>query len=614
MEIHKNYAQMKKEHMNGWHTWNVYSVMSHVRMPEALALNICVKEYQDGMYLREALIGRFGKPPITEAIYPGAHTYDDSYTQLMLEWKDMQFNVETATDGDDILMWIEPLKMQPVTATIVLEAGYIWNRPGYVKHTEDGTLTAVSSCQTTIRALGGDDTDDVNNIPALSPFLTKRISEPVCFYTGRERTKQEIRALIDEKKRLHESEKQQYGEMAELFETTQCALMWDTIYDPSYDRVVSPVSRLWSINQGGSVLFDWDNYFAGYMASLGNKALAYANIIEMTLEITDDGFIPNGVWGSGWKSLDRSEPPVGSKMTMMIYEKYGDKWLLEYLYPYLMRWNEWYYRKRSNEAGEFTLGSDPYEPTFGLIWETAERGVNDTFGAAMEAGLDNSPMYDDIPFDKERHVMYLADVGLTGLFIMDCRALIEMAKVLGKDEDIEVLKVRRERAEMGLENLWDEEKGFYYNRRTDTGEFSRRISPNNFYALFSDRIPKERVERMINEHYYNTEEFYGDWMLPSIARNDPAFKDQRYWRGRVWAPMNFLVYLALEGHGLPQVEKDLAQKSRVLIEKEWNEHRHIHENYNSITGEGCGVRSSDKFYHWGALLSIIALLDAGKIK
>lgn len=116
---------------------------------------------------------------------------------------------------------------------------------------------------------------------------------------------------------------------------------------------------------------------------------------------------------------------------------------------------------------------------------------------------------------------------------------------------------------------------------------------------------------MADSHYYNPEEFDGDWMLPSIARNDPAFHDQDYWRGRVWAPLNFLVYLALINTGLDDVRRDLAEKSTTIFMKEWNEHRHVHENYNSITGEGCDVDNSDKFYHWGALLSGVALAEAG---
>ena len=100
-------------------------------------------------------------------------------------------------------------------------------------------------------------------------------------------------------------------------------------------------------------------------------------------------------------------------------------------------------------------------------------------------------------------------------------------------------------------------------------------------------------------------------MLPSIARRDPAYKDQNYWRGRVWAPLNFLVYLALRRTGLEDVRRDLARKSTALFLKEWRAHRHIHENYNGITGEGCDVPNSDKFYHWGALLCAVALAEAG---
>ena len=102
-------------------------------------------------------------------------------------------------------------------------------------------------------------------------------------------------------------------------------------------------------------------------------------------------------------------------------------------------------------------------------------------------------------------------------------------------------------------------------------------------------------------------------MMPSVTRNDPAFFDQDYWRGRVWAPMNFLVYQALCRTNLTDVRKDLAEKSSSIFMKEWTQHRHVHENYNSITGEGCDVLSSDKFYHWGALLCVIALAEAGMI-
>ena len=75
-----------------------------------------------------------------------------------------------------------------------------------------------------------------------------------------------------------------------------------------------------------------------------------------------------------------------------------------------------------------------------------------------------------------------------------------------------------------------------------------------------------------------------------------------------------LTYMAMKNHAdLGKVRADLARKSDVLLMNEWREHRHIHENYNAITGEGCDSLSSDKFYHWGALLGVISMVENGMI-
>ena len=114
---------------------------------------------------------------------------------------------------------------------------------------------------------------------------------------------------------------------------------------------------------------------------------------------------------------------------------------------------------------------------------------------------------------------------------------------------------------------------------------------------------------MIDEHFFNPEEFWGDWILPSIARNDPAYPEQNYWCGRIWAPMNFLVYLGLCNYDLGKARAALVEKSTALLLKEWRERGHVHENYCADTGEGCGKTNSDSFYHWGGLLGLIAILD-----
>jgi putative isomerase len=118
---------------------------------------------------------------------------------------------------------------------------------------------------------------------------------------------------------------------------------------------------------------------------------------------------------------------------------------------------------------------------------------------------------------------------------------------------------------------------------------------------------------MIKEHFYNPGEFWGEFIMPSIARNDTAYKDNIYWRGRIWAPLNFLVYLGMRNYDLPNAKRDLVEKSKNLLLKSWQGERHVYENYNADNGRGDDSKMSDKFYHWGALLGFISLMEEGYV-
>jgi neutral trehalase len=440
------------------------------------------------------------------------------------------------------------------------------------------------------------------------------LSRPVAVSTGRLIGAAELKPVMEKQKKAVREECEKYGELAECYNAMRTCLAWDTIYEPENDRICSPVSRLWSISWGGYVLFDWDTYFSAMIAMVENRDLAYSNAIAVTHEKTAGGFVPNAGSADNFKSCDRSQPPVGSLAVRELYRKYREKWLVEYLFEDLLGWNRWWTSHRMCKNGQLCWGSDPNHGQNIKWWQTKESGVHDIQGAMYESGLDNSPMYDDVPFNANTNMMELADAGLTGLYILDCECLADLADLIGRDAEGAELRARAERSKDGLEEMWDEDFGLYLNKRTDTGELSRRISPTNFYALFSDRVPKERAERMVKGHFFNKDEFFGEFMIPTIARNDPAYKDQEYWRGRIWGPLNFLCYLALRHQGQHEACKVLAGKSEKLIMKEWRDKGHVHENYNADSGEGCDIGSSDKFYHWGGLLSLIALMEAGYVE
>ena len=610
----EEYEKIKPGLMSGWNTYDNYSVLSHVRTDDGLALTVGVKEYRYGRYLGDALIGRKLKKDYygetEETVMPGLRSYDGKYTSATVLWRGIEFSVESATDGDDVLILITPKKTQMHPAMIVLGAAYLWNADGMVRH-GDGVIKAKSQKYETVVRASGKVAEEDGNIPVKNPYFARVFDEPIAFYTGRERSVAEIKKLLAARREELEKEFGALGKYASAYEIIQTAVAWNTTFDARRRRVATPTSRIWSIESGGYVMYCWDSYFCALMASLKSRELAYANIIEITSEMTDDGFVPNVTWGNGYKSRDRSQPPVGASVLLSLYKRFGDKWLCESLYPAMKRWNDWYYTHRKNEDGTFSWGSDPYPEKYGTKWETA--GVGDTYGAALESGMDNSPMYDGIPFDKRRHVMMLADVGLTGLFINDCSAMISLAKIVENAGDAAEFARRRNEASRGLETLWSEKDGIYLNRRTDTGEFSSTLSPTLFYALFDKNVSPERAKRMADEHYFNKNEFYGEYVMPTVSRNDEAYHEQFYWRGRIWAPVNFLVYEAMKDRDeLARVRKNLIEKSYSLLMKEWNEHRHVHENYNAETGEGCDVESSDRFYHWGALLGLMGILEDEK--
>ena len=630
-KLPEQYLEMKKENFSGFQTWNVRSILSHVDMETGFAVNICLKDAAMGNYLKETLIGRFGRED--ELVVPEAHAWDGSYTSVKVSYNNIVFRVQSCKSGEyPLVLLVTPLGKEELEvredpwrddynqafqercpSMLVLESGMLWNREGVLRRVGD-TLTASTPLKEYVVYSNGKHEDYDGNIPTQTPYLAARFEKTIVYSVNKELSVPEAQKLMEEAEKEYRADIDRFAPFQEDYEAIVSVMNWDTTYDARNDRIVTPVSRLWSIGHGGYIIFCWDNFFASFMASLKDKFISYSNIIEIAMAHTEQGFVPNHTDGTGMKTGDRSQPPVGSTMLCEVYRRYKDRWLVEFLYPLLFRWNTWYYNNRMEENGVFCWGSNHYTPVVENYWEV--HGIGELYGCKMESGLDNSPMYDDMPVKKVDDIvtrMALADVGLTGLFIMDTRSLIRLAKLLGREEDIQILKMRQEKAEQGLESLWDDEFGFYCNRRTDTGAFEYRISPTNFYALFSTTVSAEHKARIM-EHYYDPVEFYGEWMLPAIARNDPAFSDQQYWRGRVWAPMNFLVYIALRDH--PDLEKmrmDLVEKSEHILMKEWREHRHVHENYNSITGEGCDSRSSDKFYHWGALLGVIHMIENGLV-
>jgi putative isomerase len=599
----KEYDALQKRLAAGWNTWDVHSVTTQVLLPAGLAIRMGVNRKTtlngDG-FLGDTLIGRQGE--YVEQVFPGAHAWDGSYTDLRLHWRDVDLRVQSAHAGGELVILVTPLagRSDKPDASAVFSVGYLWNRAGTAERVGEKIVAHGSSGEVNIYCTGAE--APFSTIPMAGSYLARDLAGAVGLSTGRPRSLAEIQKLVEEQRAAYESSLG--AKHPAVIDAIQSTLGWDTIYEPERDRVISPVSRAWSVGWGGYVLFDWDTFFAATLAAIGDRDLAYANAAEILREATPAGFVGNYARAGNWKSFDRSEPPVGAITVLGLYRKFHDRWFLEATFAPLLTWNRWWQQNRRVED-YLVWGSDGENPPGNP--DDGSRGKRQ--GAIYESGLDNSPMYDAATFDQKTHRLLMADVGLMSEYVADCDALAEIAAALGKTSEEKELRERAKFYREALGTLWDEKTGMFLNKDLHTGELSKRTSPTNFYPLLARAATREQARRMVQEHLLNPEEFWGKWVIPATPRNDPAFQDQNYWRGRIWGPMNFLVYLGLRNYDEPTVRAELAEKSLELFQGEWDTKHHVHENYNAITGSGDDVSSSDRFYHWGALLALMEYME-----
>ncbi|HEY1897654.1 MAG TPA: trehalase family glycosidase [Terracidiphilus sp.] len=606
-----HYEVVQKRLAQGWNTWDVHSVATQVLLPDGLAIHVGLKhnstEFGDA-WLGDALIGRLEKD--AEKVTPGPHSWEGRYTRADFEWKGHHWRIESAHAGNDLVMLVSPLAPASRSAllpSVIFSAGYLWNRPGTVIRKPESIEASGAGRSVAIYCTCAPEQPGHNSYldhPTGLPGFSADLSAPVGLSTGLSRSLSEIGEAIEKQRAAYEQSIQATGQNGPIVDAIETTLGWDTIYDPEKERVISPVSRVWSVSWGGYVLFDWDTFFAATLAAIGDRELAYANALEILREETDQGFVPNYARSGNWKSSDRSEPPVGAITVLGLYRKFHDDWFLEDAFPPLLRWNRWWAEHRDIQ-GYLSWGSDGQNQPANL--DDDSRGTRQ--GAILESGLDNSPMYDDTTYNQQSHVLEYADVGLMSMYIADCDALAKIAEVLGRAAEAKELKERAARYRVKLATLWDDQAGIFLNKDLHTGQQNKRLSPTNFYPMMAHAATPEQAKTMIEKHLMNPEEFWGQWVIPAIERSDPAFKDQDYWRGRIWGPMNFLVYLGLANYADQNTRSAFAAKSYDLFLKEWKENGHVHENYNAILGTGDDVSSSDRFYHWGALLGYVEYLE-----
>ena len=401
------------------------------------------------------------------------------------------------------------------------------------------------------------------------------------------------------------------GAPADLAGAVTRNLAWTVALQPERGRLYAPAGRRWIFPRpdGGSehwTLFGWDSLFNALQLALESPDLARSALLAVLEAAYENGHVPNwrGRYGG---TPDRSTPPLGAYTALTLFERTGDRELLEAAYPPLARWSEWWRAPKRGRARRDGDGDGLFE--WGADLELASRTPPpweaDADGhrkATWESGQDDLPNWDDAGWDPETETLDLAAVDLNAYLALDLECLARIARTLGDDASAEGYRSRRavlrDRMNGGL---WDDDRGLYLDRYRD-GRRSERVAASNFLPLLAGVPDPARARRML-ETLRRGESFWGEWVIPTIDRHDPAYGDQQYWRGTIWPPMNYLIYQGLRRYGFDVTAGELAERSVELFLRSWRKYGLARENYDCRTGEGGGRRHQS----WGPLLALIGL-------
>ena len=372
---------------------------------------------------------------------------------------------------------------------------------------------------------------------------------------------------------------------------------WNTVFDAINERPYMSLSRNWVAQKfGGFGVWLDDLFYHALMGALFDPELARENIRSVLATVTPEGNFACLITGrDNW--IDRSQPPICSFILWKIWKHTGKDDFIDLAYDRLLQNHDWWFRRRDPKgAGLMSWGNSP-------VGDGLYKGTK--LGAKNESSMDNSPIHDEAELDKASWCLDSFDVGLNSLLALDGEVLADLARRRGDaatakrlDDRAAALRVRIK------ERLWDAKRSVFANRRW-AGDFITSIAPTSFYPLLADATDTDQRQSLLR-WLDDPKKFGGKHRLPSVTRDDAAYHDNVYWRGRIWPPLNYLTYGGLKRQGEDAAATRLADDTAKLFAAAWAK-RQCPENFSAETGLADDQPDTDVFYGWGGLLPLIEI-------
>ena len=302
-------------------------------------------------------------------------------------------------------------------------------------------------------------------------------------------------------------------------------------------------------------LWLWDSAMHALAYRHVDAELARNQVRAMLACQLPDGMLPDAVYDEGVVSTidhpiyaEVTKPPILAWAALKLHEADPDLAFLQEVYVPLVRWNAWWFSMNDDDVDGLAQYNHPYS-----------------------SGLDDSPLWD--------YGMPVESPDLNTYLCVQMGSLAVMAEALGMD--VEGAMWRRRAAAIVrrmIADFWDDETGLFWAVHDD--QPIAVVTPFNLYPLWTGQLPDGIRDRLL-AHLTDPDEFWGEYVLPTVARNDSHYDPKTMWRGPVWVNINYFFIEALRQVGEYALARDLRNKTLELIMGQPG----IYEFYDSQTGQ-----------------------------
>jgi len=375
--------------------------------------------------------------------------------------------------------------------------------------------------------------------------------------------------------------------------------------------------------------WNWDSAFVALGFDTFDRDRAWTEIETLFKAQWDDGFLPHivfwkddpgyfpgpSVWGTDKEPVTSgiTQPPVAATSVRRLWESakaagaaeaYRPR--LEALFAKLVAWHRWFATYRDFEDRGIVVAMHPWEtgrdnsPEWDAPGEPIDVSNVGEYVRRDTSHLDSKMRPTKLEYDRylalvqfgratgwdhariaAENPFRVADVGMSMILLRANRDLAALADELGKAAEAAEVRQWIDRAERGISWLWDDQVGAWCSRDTLTGRSSGFITSASFLTFYAGLADAHR-DRVMRHHFDRIAGLI-DYVMPSLDPADPGFQMIRYWRGPVWAVVNYMI-----GTGLAEAG-DRARADRVRGDTlALMERNGFYEAYSPVDGSGSG--------------------------